>query len=703
MRQILLLCVAFLQTGVIIGTADNEHPHGVDPFESILEHFNITGNQLSPAELEKIVEEFSEKFHCENVVSADCGRSLCMTADDIYGSLGYNTNTDTIDEDEFEAVSNLLVFGASQLSTKCNKTIQLPQSPTGHQSQLLQNLTGSDSSTEITVSQFDVFLELIKTTYGGSHHEHDHDGEEHNHEEEGDHAHEEGEVQLSMEKCLSAGLLFDQVDKDTNEAYLSSSLGKASAFVVYHILEGSHIKENCRLFPRPSFFSEGLFSKFAENGVVDEHGFEELMKKLGLVKNDGAGEDPHAGHDHARRKRSAGEGSHDSRDHARRKRAADPSSIEPSVCYTAQQLLAIYDFNGLTKQDLGNICPALVYQQLYASCQATTAATSVVGDYSTAERYGYATLANLIICMCALTGLMLKSCMGRPAYKIVMAIFLGLASGTLISDAFIHLIPMAFGVHGHEEGHDHDHASGAIVMEPYVQYALIAVAGIYAFYLLELIMELYGRDDMKHSHGPDVNFDVTIKPSGDMIKNKVHAADDFNSASNLNMHEEMPGKSELQPREKNTLKPVAIMIILGDAIHNFADGLAMGASFAHSLPAGLATSITVFCHELPHELGDFAILLSSGLSVWRAALFNGMSSMTSFIGLYVGLAMGENDTVRMWIFGAAAGMFLYIALVDMLPTLIHNNDPDRRQQAVTVRGAHQTLREGSCRNNCHAG
>ena len=64
-----------------------------------------------------------------------------------------------------------------------------------------------------------------------------------------------------------------------------------------------------------------------------------------------------------------------------------------------------------------------------------------------------------------------------------------------------------------------------------------------------------------------------------------------------------------------SMPPSSLMVIVGDAVHNFADGIAVGAAFSMSLAAGFSTSVAVLCHELPHEVGDFALLLHSGMSV----------------------------------------------------------------------------------------
>ncbi|KAH9519072.1 hypothetical protein Btru_009056 [Bulinus truncatus] len=89
----------------------------------------------------------------------------------------------------------------------------------------------------------------------------------------------------------------------------------------------------------------------------------------------------------------------------------------------------------------------------------------------------------------------------------------------------------------------------------------------------------------------------------------------------------------------NSVSSVAWMVILGDGIHNFADGLAIGAAFASSITGGISTSIAVFCHELPHEIGDFAVLLRAGMTVKQAVVFNCLSSILCLLGMLIGVAI----------------------------------------------------------------
>ncbi|BFZ22545.1 hypothetical protein BsWGS_25584 [Bradybaena similaris] len=119
----------------------------------------------------------------------------------------------------------------------------------------------------------------------------------------------------------------------------------------------------------------------------------------------------------------------------------------------------------------------------------------------------------------------------------------------------------------------------------------------------------------------------------------------------------------------NSVAAVAWMVILGDGIHNFSDGLAIGAAFANSITGGFSTTVAVFCHELPHEIGDFAVLLRAGMPAKQAVLYNCLSSLLCFIGMLIGVAVGNISSASLWIFAVVGGMFLYIALVDMLPEM----------------------------------
>lgn len=111
------------------------------------------------------------------------------------------------------------------------------------------------------------------------------------------------------------------------------------------------------------------------------------------------------------------------------------------------------------------------------------------------------------------------------------------------------------------------------------------------------------------------------------------------------------------------------MVIVGDSIHNFADGLAVGVAFSRGRNSGFSTSLAVLCHELPHEVGDYALLLKAGMSLKQAILLNFLSSLLALFGMVIGRFLGDTEEFTPWIFAAITGMFLYVAAVDMLPEL----------------------------------
>lgn len=112
------------------------------------------------------------------------------------------------------------------------------------------------------------------------------------------------------------------------------------------------------------------------------------------------------------------------------------------------------------------------------------------------------------------------------------------------------------------------------------------------------------------------------------------------------------------PHNANGKSSFIYMIITGDGLHNFFDGLAIGVAFVGSVAGGLSTSIAILCHELPHEIGDFAVLIKSGMSIKRAVLYNTLSSLLCLAGASIGILLGKIDVG--WISALIAGMFLYI-------------------------------------------
>ncbi|XP_075682904.1 zinc transporter ZIP6 [Rhinoderma darwinii] len=182
-----------------------------------------------------------------------------------------------------------------------------------------------------------------------------------------------------------------------------------------------------------------------------------------------------------------------------------------------------------------------------------------------------------------------------------------------------------------------------------------------------------GCENKCHSH-----FHDTLGQSDDLI----HHHHDYHHILHHHHHQNHHPHSHSQRYSREELKDAGIatlawMVIMGDGLHNFSDGLAIGAAFTEGLSGGLSTSVAVFCRELPHELGDFAILLKAGMTVKQAVLYNALSAMLAYLGMITGILIGHYaENVSMWIFALTAGLFMYVAFVDMVPEMLHNDASD---------------------------
>jgi zinc and cadmium transporter len=109
---------------------------------------------------------------------------------------------------------------------------------------------------------------------------------------------------------------------------------------------------------------------------------------------------------------------------------------------------------------------------------------------------------------------------------------------------------------------------------------------------------------------------------------------------------------------------------LADRAHNFIDGVIIGASYIVSLHVGVATTLAVIFHEIPHELGNFFVLLYAGFSKKKALFFNFLSALFAILGTLLSLSVGSRIAeFSSMMLPLAAGGFIYIAGSDLVPEL----------------------------------
>jgi zinc and cadmium transporter len=185
-------------------------------------------------------------------------------------------------------------------------------------------------------------------------------------------------------------------------------------------------------------------------------------------------------------------------------------------------------------------------------------------------------------------------------------VLVGLATGALFGDAFIHLLPVAF-------------RSSTSRVET----SLFVLFGIFAFFVLEKFLR------WRHEH-------------------VVHYA--------------------------NSLHHLGLMNLVADGLHNLIDGMLIGASYLVGLKIGIATTLAVILHELPQEIGDFAILIHAGFSRKRALFFNFLSASIAIVGAVIALLVGaQARSFASLMVPATAGGFIYVAGSDLVPELHKEN------------------------------
>uniref|UniRef100_A0A8C9SGP2 Solute carrier family 39 member 5 n=1 Tax=Scleropages formosus TaxID=113540 RepID=A0A8C9SGP2_SCLFO len=307
-------------------------------------------------------------------------------------------------------------------------------------------------------------------------------------------------------------------------------------------------------------------------------------------------------------------------------------------CLNVSQLLwnfGLGEAPHITPSHFTLLCPALLYQIDSRVCLRHSEQNNIGGQKGVTFviALGWGALALVVISLPSLLAIGTVPLLPPARLHSLLRPMAALAVGTLCGDALLHLLPHASpGTHT---------ASG---QQDAVLKGLCVLAGIYLLFVVEGILELQRHHKVMAKH-PEGRPPESMSGTG---HGHSHVA-----------------------RGHAGMASLVWMVVTGDGIHNFTDGLAIGAAFSQSVAGGLSTTVAVFCHELPHELGDLAVLLAVGWPVKRLLLFSALSTVLGFVGLLAGTVLGHHfEQLSPWILGITAGVFLYVALTDMMPEML---------------------------------
>ncbi|KAM9326671.1 zinc transporter SLC39A7 [Gastrophryne carolinensis] len=271
-------------------------------------------------------------------------------------------------------------------------------------------------------------------------------------------------------------------------------------------------------------------------------------------------------------------------------------------------------------------------------------------------------------------------------HQSLLKLLLSFASGGLLGDAFLHLIPHALEPHSHHaeddhhgsyelhgHGHSHDHSHGHMM-----SVGLWVLAGIIAFLVVEkFVRHLKGEGGHGHSHGHS-----HASKEGKANEKEAKEKEEDPSEGKEGVRQRKGESKDAQKSQKGKESPRTDMTVSGylnlaaDFTHNFTDGLAIGASFLVSTNVGIVTTITILLHEVPHEIGDFAILVQSGCTKRKAMMLQLSTALGALAGTACSLlAEGIGEAATLWILPFTAGGFIYIATVSVIPELLQDSRP----------------------------
>lgn len=435
----------------------------------------------------------------------------------------------------------------------------------------------------------------------------------------------------------------------------------------------------------PARVLQDLLDRHGDNGTIS---VTQLRALLVLLSQPQGEEEAAAGSDAA-----AGGGGGDLQ--IQEAPATTAPSLNGSKCLPAD-VLGVYSIGEQSRLDgagLHQLCPVMLQQLDAGTCR--THKEEQGGDASPrpsdTEVWGFSFLSVTVINAFSLTGVFIVPLMKTRYMKYALAFFIALAIGTLLSTSILQLLPEAFGFNATEHF--------------YVSKSAVVFGGFYLFFFTEKVLKMVLKRRNKrhgHSHYPGADHYSASHPEveegekeklqqngeassralvkldageGELMLSPAQTPEDSQSQKGAG-RASTGGCYWLKGTSYSDIGTLAWMITLSDGLHNFIDGLAIGASFTASVFQGISTSVAILCEEFPHELGDFVILLNAGMSIQQALFFNFLSACCCYLGMGFGILAGNSFSPN-WIFALAGGMFLYIALADMFPEM---NEVSREEE-----------------------
>lgn len=340
-----------------------------------------------------------------------------------------------------------------------------------------------------------------------------------------------------------------------------------------------------------------------------------------------------------------------------------------TLCPAAQVLFdehASIDSNGNTtinETNLSALVVEMVFNRFIEGCQLPKVAAAKCVT-NKAEAWVWATLAAMIITIASLCGVVFLPIKSAHSQQPLMHILLGLSSGALIGDAVLHLIPHVLEPAFEQTEEDHHIRT--------LRYLLLCILSMVLSFLLEKGFRFWS--DHRKKAGLDK------KPAKPVDQEHLHAGEDekcdeesHGEAGGHHHHHQHHGHGHGLGHVHH-IQAFGWINLVSDAIHNFFDGVAIGVAFQTSPSVGISTTLAVFFHEIPQELGDYALLIRAGFSRKQALLFNLFCGSTAIVGMFVGCGIGSLELAEPWILSFVAGMFLYVGLADIVPELNHTGN-----------------------------